>query len=228
VVAYELLCGERPFANESVTAEAAAHANTPVPSIAERKNLPPGLDAVFQRALAKDTAARYGSATEFVADIRAALSRDTAYNTGRRPRPPRRLGLRLGHGCCYPRCSCSGAATVGAIVAVLVTPGRRALGDSSRDRNGPAGKVTDRDRDAHQQTVTASTPPPPPAPSSGSGGHALNDQGYQLIQQGNYAGAISVLQQAVQKLTGAGPADPYEAYANYNLGYALYRSGPLR
>jgi Flp pilus assembly protein TadD len=77
-----------------------------------------------------------------------------------------------------------------------------------------------------RQTVTAPTPPPPPPPAiSGSSGHALNDQGYQLIQQGNFAGAIPVLQQAVRKLAGTGPTDPYEAYANYNLGYALYRSG---
>src|SRR5438552_3659638 len=66
---------ERPFATESGTAEAAAHANAPVPSIAERcRNLPPELDWVFERALAKDPAARYGSAADFVADIREALS----------------------------------------------------------------------------------------------------------------------------------------------------------
>jgi predicted Zn-dependent protease len=34
---------------------------------------------------------------------------------------------------------------------------------------------------------------------------------------------VPILQQAVQKLRGTGPADPYEAYANYNLGYSLLR-----
>jgi Flp pilus assembly protein TadD len=53
----------------------------------------------------------------------------------------------------------------------------------------------------------------------------LNDQGYSLIRQGNYSGAVPLLQQAVQKLSGTGPSDPYEGYANYNLGYALYRAG---
>src|SRR5205809_3751395 len=71
VVAYELLSGERPFADDSVTAEAMAHANAPVPSISERcRNLPRDVDAVFQRALAKDPAARYPSAAEFVAALR--------------------------------------------------------------------------------------------------------------------------------------------------------------
>jgi len=54
VVAYELLSGERPFERDSPTAEAAAHVNSPVPSIAERcKNLPPEIDRVFQRALSR-------------------------------------------------------------------------------------------------------------------------------------------------------------------------------
>jgi tetratricopeptide (TPR) repeat protein len=83
-----------------------------------------------------------------------------------------------------------------------------------------------------RQTVTQQTtapapappPPPPPAPSA-AGGHALNDQGYSLMKQGNYASALPLLQQAVQKLAGTGPADLYEGYANYNLGYTLYRLG---
>ena len=57
------------------------------------------------------------------------------------------------------------------------------------------------------------------------GGHSLNDQGYSRIQSGDYAGAVPLLQSAVQKLSGSGPTDPYEGYANYNLGSALYRLG---
>jgi len=46
-----------------------------------------------------------------------------------------------------------------------------------------------------------------------------------LIRREDYAPAIAPLREAVGDLAGAGPADPYEAYANYNLGYALLRSG---
>jgi tetratricopeptide (TPR) repeat protein len=45
------------------------------------------------------------------------------------------------------------------------------------------------------------------------------------MQRGDYASALPLFQQAVQRLAGTGPADPYEGYANYNLGYTLYKLG---
>jgi eukaryotic-like serine/threonine-protein kinase len=233
VVAYELLSGERPFANESTTAEAMAHANAPVPSIAARcKNLPYEVDGVFQRALAKDPGARYPTAADFVAALRDALAQ-AAGTTGRIApvAAPSSSGARRAALIAALLLIAAGA---GAVIAALAT-----RGDNSSARvltrrvTGPAGQVTTvHETITQQQTVTAAAPPPPPppppappAPVGGSSGHALNDRGYQLIQQGNYAGAIPLLQQAVQKLAGTGPADLYEGYANYNLGYALYRSG---
>ena len=77
VVAYELLCGRRPFEGESPTAEANAHANSPPPPITSiARWLPAGLDEVFERALAKDPAARHESCAELVADLRSALRSD--------------------------------------------------------------------------------------------------------------------------------------------------------
>jgi TolA-binding protein len=64
-----------------------------------------------------------------------------------------------------------------------------------------------------------------PTATTSANGHRLNDEGYALLRQGNYAAAIPQLRKAVSDLAGAGPADPYEAYANYNLGYALVRTG---
>ncbi len=76
VVAWELLAGRRPFASDSPTAEATAHANSPPPSLCEhRPDLPCAeLDRVFSRALAKDPAERPGSSAELVADLRHALA----------------------------------------------------------------------------------------------------------------------------------------------------------
>jgi serine/threonine-protein kinase len=225
VVAYELLSGHRPYENDSPTAEAAAHVNAPVPSIAERsKNLPPALDGVFRRALAKEPARRYGSAAELVSTLKKALSEpaDTTVAVAP-PRAPasRRSGLPMRF--LIPAALLLGAAAIGAAVAAILTSG----GDPTaqvltRTVAGPAGTTT------VQQTVTQPTappPPPPPAAVGGIDGHTANDRGYQLMQQGSFSSALPLFQQAVQRLQGTGPSDPYEGYANYNLGYTLYRLG---
>jgi eukaryotic-like serine/threonine-protein kinase len=231
VVAYELLSGERPFANESATAEAMAHANAPVPSIAARcKNLPHEVDGVFRRALAKDPRARYGSAADFVAALREALSQ-SAGTTGRIV-PVAQPGSSGARRAALVAALLLIAAGAGAVIGALVTGGDNAAQRVvTRRMTSPGGQVTTVHQTVtQQQTVTAPAgppppPPAPPAPVGGSSGHALNDRGYQLIQRGNYAGAVPLFQEAVQKLAGTGPGDPYEGYANYNLGYALYRSG---
>jgi serine/threonine-protein kinase len=230
VVAYELLSGERPFANESTTAEAAAHVNAPVPSIVERcKNLPPELDHVFRRALAKDPGVRFGSAREFVAELRGALSQSAGTTAAFAPTAPARAARRSPVRYLLPLALLLAAGAIGAVAAVILSRGgNSAPSVITRTVAGPSGTTTVRQTVTHQTTAAAPAPPPPPPPvpaASGASGHTLNDQGYSLIRQGNYSGAVPLLQQAVQKLAGTGPSDPYEGYANYNLGYALYRAG---
>ena len=208
VVAYELLSGHRPFESESPTAEAVAHVNASVPSIADgRDDLPPALDGVFRRALAKDPAARYGSAAEFVSALRDALGGPS--ETPVTPQGAQRRRFLL------PAALLVGAAAVGAAIAAIVTaggaPGTRTVAGS--------GQTT-----TVRQTVTQKAKPPPP-PAVSANGHTLNDRGYGLMRQGAYSSALPLFQQAVQRLRGTGPGDPYEAYANYNLGYTLYHLG---
>ncbi|WP_415677998.1 serine/threonine-protein kinase PknH/PknJ [Tsukamurella hominis] len=72
VTAFALLAGRPPFTAETLPALMMAHVSHPVPSISElNPNLPPALDAVFARALAKNPADRYTSCAEFVAALRA-------------------------------------------------------------------------------------------------------------------------------------------------------------
>jgi serine/threonine protein kinase len=224
VVAYELLSGQRPFDNDSPTAEAVAHVHAPVPSIAAlRKNLPTELDGVFRRALAKDPAARFDSASEFVSELREALAGSGETTTQLPPAVPAvftRDGVPRRF--LIPAALLLGAAAVGAAIAAIVTSGGE---PTTRTVAGPGGTTT------VQQTVTqepAPPPPPPPPPphaSVGASGHTLNDRGYQRMQQGNYSSALPLFQQAVEKLRGTGPSDLYEGYANYNLGYTLYQLG---
>jgi tetratricopeptide (TPR) repeat protein len=228
VVAYELLSGHRPYESDSPTVEATAHVNAPVPSIAERcQNLPPELDPVFRRALAKDPSSRYGTAAELVGGLREALSSSTQTTlraTPVEPRPPVRRGIPMR--ILVPAALLILAGAAGAALAAVMTSGGGTPSAQTLTRTvtGPAGTTT------VQQTVTQQPEPPPPPPPpppavAGANGHELNDRGFELQQQRDYAGALPYLEQAVQKLQGTGPADAYEGYANYNLGYTLYKLG---
>src|SRR5205823_4502121 len=205
VVAYELLTGARPFESDTPTAEAAAHVNAPVPTVSQHPGLPRELDAVFQKALAKRPADRYATGAEFVAALReafgsaAAETRPLAAVT--RPLPTVRSRSPL-----WPLLALGilAAVIVGIVLAVALSGG-----NSSPQR--PAAAPT-----------TGSTSTAAPASPNG---HALNDRAYALMQRGNFVAALPLLEQAVQKLQGAGPTDPYEGYANYNLGYTLLQLG---
>jgi serine/threonine-protein kinase len=226
VVAFELLSGQRPFESDSITAEAAAHVNAPVPSIAQVcEGLPDELDPVFRRAMAKDPARRFDSAAEFVAAIRDALANaagttrtlrpvaavlptaPTAPRISRRRRPPSRwaaLAALLALG-----------AIGGAIAAIVLTNGKDKPAAAALGEKTVTTVVT---RSASTGHTTS------PAPSTASlSGSALNDAGHRKQQAGDYNGALPLLQQAVAKLRGAGY--PYEAWANYNLGFTLLQLG---
>jgi tRNA A-37 threonylcarbamoyl transferase component Bud32 len=224
VVAFELLTGSRPYASDSPTAEAAAHVNAPVPSVSSRTGLPRELDAVFERALAKDPARRFETCEGFVAASRDAISAAAGVT---RPlavasptaatqvvaRPPVRrspwplLLLLLAAG-----------ALAGTGLAWLLTRG----GDSSpptvvtRVRTVTTqGQVTTVER-----TVTSS---PTTSAPGGQSGEELNDAGYAKMQAGDFEGALPLLEQAVQKLDRTGKL--YEAYAKYNLAYTRFQLG---
>jgi serine/threonine protein kinase len=73
VVAYEVLTGRVPYAGDSVVTVLYAHVNLPPPDASHlRPDLPPEVDHVFRRALAKDPAARFDTGAEFVAALRTA------------------------------------------------------------------------------------------------------------------------------------------------------------
>jgi serine/threonine-protein kinase len=71
---FHCLSGDVPFPRGSDAAVLYAHANDGPPRISERRaGLPPALDEIFARALAKDPAERPASASALVANVRRAL-----------------------------------------------------------------------------------------------------------------------------------------------------------
>ena len=238
VVAFELLTGERPVKRESMTAEAAAHANEPVPSAsARRSGLPREADLVFQRALAKRPEHRYPSARAFVEALEDALRPDATDETMVLPaptpvvapspapaRPARRWPLLLA-------LLLLGGLAGGILAFALTRGGGHESAAPTRVRTvvktiqGKATTIT-------QQVTTTASPPPPPPPSpspspppapSGQSGAALNDAGFTKMRAGDYQGALPLLQQAVSKLQGTGSIT--EAYADYNLASTLLHLG---
>jgi predicted Ser/Thr protein kinase/antitoxin (DNA-binding transcriptional repressor) of toxin-antitoxin stability system len=210
VVAFELLAGKRPFEKENPTAEAAAHINAPVPSISERaRGIPPDVDRVFARALAKDPQDRYGSCQRFVAALRSAF--EDAAATTRVVAPPRVTARRR---------------RVWPVLLTLLALAGVAAGivlATHRDANAPkAGRPVTITQQGTTvvQTVTAQQPTvAAQQPTAAPDGATLASEGYSKMQAGDYAGALPLLEQAAQNLTGTGSLD--EAYNDYNLAYTL-------
>jgi eukaryotic-like serine/threonine-protein kinase len=230
VVAWELLTGKRPFEAESPTAEAAAHVNAPIPAISQ-EGLPPELDPVFNRALAKDPNARYESAADFVAALREAL-RHAAGTTEKfaatreeyvpAPVPasaPRRAGWLIA--LLAALALIGGGLGLAAVLGGDEEPQTRTI---TRERTmTEEGKVTTAtvretvtaERQGTTTGTTATTAPTEPGAVSASEAARLNDEAYELMQAGRYEEALPMLEQAIRPLRGSGSLT--EAYTSYNL-----------
>jgi serine/threonine-protein kinase len=246
-VGYELLCGRRPFVRANPTAQAHAHATEEPPSPrALDASLPAALDAVFARALSKEPAARYSSCAAFVDDLRRALepaNATTAAATAatvvaapppappptdvpvtRHSTPPRRTAVIVLAG---------GLLVAGALLAwglsslnggdggntVVIT--ETAQGRTVQRTVTQANTVTQTVESQGGGGGEGNDQGAPPANSSD--GSALNDQGFQLLQQGDPQGALPLLESAVAALAGSGSTT--EAYASYNLAWARFALG---
>lgn len=234
VLAFELLTGSRPFAADSPTAEAAAHVNAPVPSVSARSGVPRELDACFARALAKDPDQRFATCADFVAALRAAFA-DAAGQTrelaavpppqptvATRPLPPPRRAQTSGAWPLLIGLLAAGA-VAGALLAYFLTrdDGSGAPTVVTRVQTVTTqGEVTTVERPV---TVTTSPTTRAAAPPSEPSGRALNDAGFAKMQDGDYEGALPLLERAVQKLSGTRSLT--EAYADYNLAFTRFQLG---
>ena len=74
-MAFEMITGARPYNHESKVTLLGMHVTAPIPTMAERApgaNVPPEIDAIVGRLLAKDAAARFADARDLIETIDAA------------------------------------------------------------------------------------------------------------------------------------------------------------
>ena len=233
VVAFELLTGKRPFERASSTAEAMAHVSAPIPPASDSNpSLPPEVDDVLARGLAKEPEHRFASAAAFVHALRDALAqaagttRVGAIPPAMRPSERRRLPLLW---------VLLGAALLAGVLAAALLAGRD---DETAGTPGlqtvketitlpgttvtTAPEATTAPEPTTAPTTTATTAPeeePPPSESPSE----LNDRGFELMQAGRYDEAAPLLEQAVSGLSGSG--ELAEAYASYNLAFTRLALG---
>lgn len=90
VVLYQMVTGKLPFDADTPLGIVLKHINAPLtPPTLLNPDLPPGIEAVITRALAKDPDQRYQNAADFAADLRKALAGEPI--TLPSPGPPQSL-----------------------------------------------------------------------------------------------------------------------------------------
>ena len=237
VVAYEALTGGLPFGTGTLLELAARHTQMDPPRASERSpDLPPAVDDVLLRGLARDPAERWETACDFA----QALERSAGSGSvPAAPAPPPAIssealglpGVTMGHVRRRPPITAIllgvAAAAVGLIVGLTLLNGDGGGGGggtTQADKRTPAQeRRAERQRSRPAQEQQAATPSPSSAAPGGSG-PALNDQGFQLMSSGRYEEAIPVLQRAVAAFP-EGSTDLTLAYALYNLGRSLRLAG---
>jgi len=153
VVVYEMVTGQNPFRGEHDTSASILYKQvheTPAPPQSIVPSLPPSVDTVLLKALAKAPEERYQSAGKFAAELERAI-----------PRPRRAARARVARQVRCAKCGASvpaGTRFCGACGAPMTREGKRAAARAIRRQPAPA-----RTRPA----PVARTAPPPRRPSTG-------------------------------------------------------------
>jgi hypothetical protein len=170
-VFYECIVGTSPFRRSSDVATLNAHLHAPPPRFSKAApDLPPALEPVLAKALAKSPLDRFGTCGELVAALRAAVSEPRVHS--------RRLVVSLA--------LLAGAALGGAAIATALVLGLR------HDPPPRVTTVVERQR-ASQSPVALDT-----LVLKSTDGRTLNDAAFFLITAKEYARAIPFARRAVE------------------------------
>jgi eukaryotic-like serine/threonine-protein kinase len=231
-VAFEALSGRKARQGTSPMEIVHRVVNDPPPDLREAwPEAPPAAAAALARGMAAAPADRQHRAGELAAELRAAVAeREDAGAPILTQRARRR----------WP-------ALAAALVALcLIAGGAFALAGRGDDKNSSSDVATAPKREkpapTRTETITAPSPAPTPQPqtqtappaqtdtspstdnAASDDGARLNQQGYALMNRGDYDGAIPVLQKAVGSYD-SGSKDLNYGFALFNLGRSLRLAG---
>ena len=234
VTAFELLVNERPFTAPHFAAQARQHIEDEPPAASARdRSLPPEVDAVLARGMAKDADARFETAGAFVDALGHALSlaRPAAKvlprHTPRRhplpaaPAPPARR-----HGRRVIALTALVVAVLGIVAVGLATLGGGSHSPSSSSAGGTRraqlnASAGHRSAAGGSKTKTSGTRTAAATPTP----EQLQATGHREMLDGNYQSAIPTLRQAV---SAAPPDSVTYDYALFDLGRSLMLGGDPR
>jgi serine/threonine-protein kinase len=198
-VFYECIVGTSPFRRSSDVATLNAHLHAPPPRFSKAApDLPPALEPVLAKALAKSPLDRYATCGELVTALRTAVAEPRVHS--------RRLVVSLA--------LLAGAALAGAAVATALVLGLR---------TDPAPRVT-----TVVERQPAAPPPAPLDTFLLQSGDAaaMDDAAYYLITTAHeYTRAIPLARRAMQT---ANHSSVTYGYATFNYGLALLKTGQCK
>ena len=228
VVAYEALTGRRARSGRTPMEIAHRIATEPPPDLRE---LLPGAPAaaahLLEQGMARDPAERPGSAGELSSRLARALeepatAQEPPTAVTRRGAPPPDPSRPVGAiALALVLLALAAAAAIGVVLSG--DDGDNGSEKAQRAEQGQAKKEKKKKKkkkDAPEQAA----PEERRAAVDPARGAALNDQGFALMQQGDFAEAVPLLERAVASY----PEDSQDigyAYALFNLGKSLNRSG---
>ena len=239
-VCFEALAGRKARAGRTPVEIAHSVATTPPPDVRDfAPELPAAAAAALARGMAREPAERQRSAGELAFELTNALERGESHTlplaTTTTPLAQVPSSRRSPSFAGPLAAGLIALAAVAVVAAVLLAGGgdgdnqqadRPARDEPAQRDQGQRDQGEREQPPAEQEPAESAPAEPAPAdqPLDSAQGTALNEQGYALMQQGDYAGAVPVLRKAVASWPGDS-TDLNYAYALYNLGASLNRSG---
>jgi eukaryotic-like serine/threonine-protein kinase len=250
-LAFEALCGRRAQMGKSPIEVAHRVATEPTPDLRDAwPEAPAEAAEVLRRGMARRPLSRQASAGQLARELEAALHAPARAGRWRAARDarlgaPRRLRSRLPGWAPAVAAALIVAAGIGGGLlaggaaddqsperaAPKAAGGAADSGKTEKKRSGTRKPANERPPTNEPAAPAQPTAPPTDSPSSRSqpvsnppvrSGSELNDEGFSLMQAGRYDEAITLLRQALERLS---PGDLTYAYALFNLGRSLRLAG---